>query len=127
MVERERAGIEAGYQRDIGGAVDAELGAEFARIAERRIRLAILLTEIGRVHNIRLDRDEVKALIAAQAQDDDAQQAELIDYYLDHPSAMAELQSALFEDRVVVFLLDRCDIEDVQLSADAFNSAFSTV
>ncbi|PLW81372.1 hypothetical protein CWI75_16195 [Kineobactrum sediminis] len=126
MVERERTGIEAGYQRDIGGPVDADLRVEFARIAERRIRLAILLTEIGRVHNIHLDRDEVTALIAAQAQDDDTQQAELIDYYLDHPSAMAELQSALFEDRVVAFLLAHCDIEEVQLSADGFSSALDT-
>lgn len=125
MVEQERASIENGYRHEIGGPIDEALHAGFRDIAERRVRLAILLTETGRHHDIRLDREEVRTLIAAQAQGDEAQQAALIDYYLEHPSAMAELQSALFEDRVVAFLLERCEIEDVQVSAEEFDRALA--
>ncbi|MBD3647928.1 MAG: hypothetical protein HUJ31_10870, partial [Pseudomonadales bacterium] len=104
MVDNEYERIKRGFEAEVGDAVDAELDATFREIAERRIRLAILLTEIGRAHEISLSSAEVEALVESRvAEDDPEHQAELIDYYLDHPSALAELQSPMFEERVVKF------------------------
>jgi len=107
MTETEYARIVRGFEQEVGESIDAELETELRRIARRRIRLAILLTEIGRVHGIEVSRAEVEALVEQQAEREPDHQTEVIDYYLDHPAALAELQSPLFEDRVVDFLIDR--------------------
>lgn len=123
MVASEHERIKRGFETEVGEAVDPDLDMELAQIAERRIRLAILFTEIGRVHNINIPNEEVEALVERQAERDPEHQAELIDYYLDHPTALAELQSPLFEDRVVDFLLVRSDIEEVAVTEDELYAA----
>lgn len=118
MVENEYGRIVRGFESKVGEQVDAELEVELRQIAERRVRLAILFTEIGRAHDISVPRAEVEALVESQAERDPEHQSEIIDYYLDHPTALAELQSPLFEDRVVEFLLKRSEVEVVALSAE---------
>jgi len=117
MVDNEYARILHGFEDEVGEAVDEGLAAELRSIAERRIRLAILFTEIGNAHGVGVPREEVEDLVEQEAAHDPEHQAEVIDYYLDHPTALAELQSPLFEDRVVAFLLARSEIEDVTVSA----------
>jgi FKBP-type peptidyl-prolyl cis-trans isomerase (trigger factor) len=118
MVENEYGRIVRGFESKVGEQVDAELGVELRQIADRRVRLAILFTEIGRAHDISVPRAEVEALVESHAERDPEHQSEIIDYYLDHPTALAELQSPLFEDRVVEFLLKRSEVEVVELSAE---------
>lgn len=120
MVENEYALIRSGFEVQVGEAVDAELEAEFRSIAVRRVQLAILLAEIGRAHGITVTRAEVEELVESEAEREPEHQAEIIDYYLDHPTALAELQAPLFEARVVEFLLARSDIEVVELPEDEF-------
>jgi FKBP-type peptidyl-prolyl cis-trans isomerase (trigger factor) len=122
MVEAEYKQIAFGYETEVGETVGPRTECELRKIAARRIRLAILLAEIGRVHKINIQRAEVEALIEQQADLDPAHRAEITDYYLDHPTALAELQSPLFEQRVVDFLLERCEIEEVELSAEELHS-----
>ncbi len=119
MVNDEYDRIVRNFEAEVGESVDAELDVRLHEIAERRIRLAVLLTEIGRVYGIRTSRAEIEALIEREAERHPEHQAQIIDYYLDHPTALAELQAPLFEDRVVAFLLERSDIEDVEASEDA--------
>lgn len=118
MAENEYGRISRGFEAKVGEKIDDELEAELRRIAERRVRLAILLTEIGRAHQISVPRSEVEALVEAQAERDPEHQSEIIDYYLDHPTALAELQSPLFEERVVEFLLARSEVSVIELSAE---------
>jgi len=118
MSDSEYGRIARGFEAKVGEKIDDELETELRRIAERRVRLAILLTEIGCAHRISVSRSEVEALVEAQAGRDPKHQSEIIDYYLDHPTALAELQSPLFEERVVDFLLARSEISVVELSAE---------
>jgi len=123
MAENEYAQIARGYERAVGDVADAELEADLRRIADRRIRLAILLTEIGRLHGIEVPLGEVEALVERQAEREPEHQAEVIDYYLDHPAALAELQSPLFEDKVVEFLLEQSDVRTIEVTADILADA----
>lgn len=118
MVDAEHARITAGYRDAVGEEPDAATERELADIAERRIRLALLLSEIARRHNIEVPRAEVEQLVERVADNDPEHQDEIIDYYLDHPTAMAELQSPLLEERVVRFLLDRCRVTEETVDAD---------
>jgi FKBP-type peptidyl-prolyl cis-trans isomerase (trigger factor) len=127
MVENEYDRIVHSFQDKVGEAVDTELDLQLRSIAERRIRLAILLAEIGRVHGIGASRAEIEALVEREADRDPAHQAEIIDYYLDHPMALAELQSPLFEKRVVDFLLERSEVEEVALSTEDLSDALGYV
>lgn len=119
MVDDEYERIVRNFEAEVGETVDAELDVRLHGIAERRIRLAILLTGIGQAHGIRTSRAEIEALVEREAERYAEHQAEIIDYYLDHPTALAELQAPLFEDRVVAFLLERSDIEEVEPSTEA--------
>jgi FKBP-type peptidyl-prolyl cis-trans isomerase (trigger factor) len=70
MVENEYGRIAGGFESKVGEQVDAELEIELRQIAERRVRLAILFTEIGRAHDISVLRAEVEALVESQAERD---------------------------------------------------------
>lgn len=123
MVDNEYARIVQGFEVQVGETVDPDLADRLRAIAERRIRLAILFTEIGAAHGIDVPRSEVEALVQQQAERDPEHQTAIIDYYLDHPTALAELQSPLFEDRVVAFLLERSRIEDVAVTREELLAA----
>lgn len=123
MVDNEYARIAQGFEAQVGETVDSDLAEKLRAIAERRIRLAILFTEIGAAHGIEVPRSEVEALVQHEAERDPEHQAAIIDYYLDHPTALAELQSPVFEDRVVAFLLERSRIEDVAVTRDELLAA----
>ena len=118
MVKREQQRIVQGYRETVAANVPRELEAEFQTIAERRIRLAIVLTEIGRQHHIHIPKQEVERLVEAQAAQDPEHETDIVNYYLEHPSALVELQSTLFEDRVVDYLLSQAQIEEQQVTAE---------
>lgn len=127
MVTNEYDRIVHDFEARVGESVDSELDLQLRGIAERRIRLAILLAEIGRAHGIRISRAEIEALVEREVERDPAHQAEIIDYYLDHPTALAELQSPLFEDRIVEFLLEHSDVEEVEVSEEELCAALEHV
>lgn len=112
MAANEFTRICEGFEAEVGTAPDPATRQQLEDIAARRCRLALLLTEIGNVHNVRVTRAEVDALIEHEAAMDPDHRSEIIDYYLDHPTALAELQSPAFEDRVVSFLLSRCAVSE---------------
>lgn len=124
MVAAEYERIAAGFESEVGETIDAELRAELVAIAERRIRLAILLAEIGRVHGIGISREEIEALIAREGEG--GYEDDIVRYYLDNPTALAELQSRVFEDRVVEFLLERTEVEERTVSAEELMAAMGT-
>lgn len=110
MVAGEHARVAAGYLEAIGEEPDPATDRELLAIAERRIRLALLFAEIARRNDITVSRAEVEQLVEDIADRDPEHQDAIIDYYLDHPTALAELQSPLLEERVVEFLLEGCAV-----------------
>ncbi|MHA7814894.1 MAG: trigger factor [Pseudohaliea sp.] len=110
MIDNERERISAGYLEAVGEAPDPSTERELAAIAERRVRLALLFAELARRHAISVARSDVEQLVEGLADRDPAHQEEIIDYYLDHPTAMAELQSPLLEQRVTDFILAHCTV-----------------
>lgn len=118
MVENEHGRVVAGYRDAVGEEPDNQTKRELAAIAERRIRLALLFSEIARRNDITVSRMEVEQIVERVADRDPEHQDEIIDYYLDHPTALAELQSPLLEDRVVAFMLERCTITEETVAAD---------
>lgn len=98
-----------------------ELKVEFRRIAERRVRLGLLLSEIGRINNIQVTQEELNRGVVAQARQYPGQEQRIFEIYRNNPDAVAQLRAPIFEDKVVDFLCGQVKIEDRQVSrADLF-------
>jgi trigger factor len=106
--ELKREGLSA---EDEGKSED-ELKAEYRAIAERRVRLGLVLAKIGEQNAITVNQDEVNRALAARARQFPGQERQIIQYYTSNPQAMAELRVPLFEDKVVDFLGELMQVED---------------
>ncbi len=89
-----------------------ELRAEYRGIAERRVRLGLLLAEIGRVNEITVSPEELNRALMQEAQRHQGQEKEVLEYYRSNPEAMQALQSPVLEDKVVDFVIELSDVTD---------------
>ena len=98
--------------------------AEYRKIAERRVRLGLLLSEIGAANNVTVTEQEMSRLIMQAASQYQAKDREtFIRYIQQEPMAAAQLRAPLYEDKVVDFLFGKADVTDrkatrEQLEAD---------
>ena len=121
MVEAEYQAImqqlrhEAGHEADPKAALAEVEGdaAEYRKIAERRVRLGLVLSEIGGGNGIEVTQQEMNQLIAqAASQYQPKDRDRFIQYVQQEPSAAAQLRAPLYEDKVVDFLFSKAKITD---------------
>jgi trigger factor len=131
MVEAEYENImaqlrhEASHEADPQAALkeiegDAE---EYRSIAVRRVRLGLLLSEIGAANNIEVNQQEMNRLIgqaAAQYQPKDREA--FVRYIQQNPMAAAQLRAPLYEDKVVDFLFSKAEISDLTVTRDVLEA-----
>src|SRR5262249_18704305 len=84
-----------------------ELRADYRRIAERRVRLGLVIGEIGEKNNIQVNQDELRRALIEQARRYPGQERHVYEYYEKNPSALIELRAPLFEDKVVDYVADQ--------------------
>ena len=127
MVEREFETIwsqveEAKEKGDLDADDEAlaedDLRARYRAIAERRVRLALILSEIGRANNIRVSEDELNRAMMEQARMMPDRAAQVFEYYRDNPEAMQSLQAPLFEDKVVDFVIEMAQVTERAVELD---------
>jgi trigger factor len=80
------------------------LKAEYRAIAERRVRLGLLLSEVGHQNDIDVTQDEVNRALMQEAQRHQGHEREVFDFYQKSPEAMANLRAPIFEDKVIDFI-----------------------
>ena len=97
---------------------DDELKERYRGIAERRVRLALLLSEVGRENNIRVTEDEMTRAVAEQARMFQGREAEIYEFYQSNPEAMQSLQAPIFEDKVVDFIVEMAQVTDRTVGID---------
>ena len=97
---------------------DDELRERYRGIAERRVRLALLLSEVGRENNIRVTEDEMTRAMAEQARMFQGREAEIYEFYRNNPEAMQSLQAPIFEDKVVDFIVEMAQVTDRTVGID---------
>ncbi len=106
---------EAEHEEDTAKAlaeIEAE-AADYRKIAERRVRLGLLLSEIGTKNGVEVNQQEMNRLIgqaASQYQPKDRER--FIQYVQQDPMAAAQLRAPLYEDKVVDYLFEKADITD---------------
>ena len=106
---------EAGQEAD-PEAAKAEIAAEaddYRKIAERRVRLGLLLSEIGQANGVEVTQPEMQRLIAQAAQQyGPADRDKFVQFIQREPMAAAQLRAPLYEDKVVDFLFSKAEISD---------------
>ena len=100
------------------GTTEEKAREDYRGIAERRVRLGLVLAEIGEKNNIKVTDEQLTQAIVAQARMIPGQEQRLWDYYRNNPAALAAVRAPLFEDKVVDFLLELVEVSDKQVSRD---------
>ncbi|MPZ10293.1 MAG: trigger factor [Kiloniellaceae bacterium] len=103
---------------DDEGKDDEEVKAEYHHIAERRVRLGLLLSEVGRLNQIEVNQEEVNKALFTEAQRHPGQEQQVVEYYRSNPEAQAQLRAPIFEDKVIDFIIDLAKVSERDVTAD---------
>ena len=95
-----------------------EVKAEYRKIAERRVRLGLVLAEVGEKNSISVTEQELSQALAERARQFPGQERQLYQYYQQNPQAVQELRAPIFEDKVVDFIAELADVTDKPVSRD---------
>jgi trigger factor len=116
QVEAERARGE--LSPEDAGKPEEELRAEYRKIAERRVRLGLVLAEIGRVHNVQISEQELAMAMRQEAMRYGAQAQEVFDTLRQRPELQAQIRAPLYEEKVVDLILARAKVADEEVSKE---------
>jgi trigger factor len=92
--------------------------AEYRAIAERRVRLGLVLAEIGEKNNITVTEDELSRAVMDRARQFAGQEQRVWEYYRQNPQAVAAMSAPIFEEKVVDFLLELASVKDSKVSRE---------
>ena len=100
------------------GTTEEKAREEYRTIAERRVRLGLVIAEIGEKNNITVSEDQLRAAVMEQVRQMPGREQQVWDYYRNNPGALAALRAPLFEDKVVDFVLELADVTDKPVSRE---------
>jgi trigger factor len=130
LVEAEFGAIWQRVEQDMNaGQIDEEdrgkdtetLRAEYRAIADRRVRLGLLLSEIGTKAGIQVSQAELTQALRQEAARYPGQEMQVIEFFRKTPQAIEQLRGPLFEDKVVDYILEMAKVEDRLVSPDELN------
>ncbi|AOH85345.1 trigger factor [Sphingomonas panacis] len=120
---------EATHEADPAAALE-EMEKErddYRKIAERRVRLGLLLSEIGQANGVEVTQVEMNRLIAQAAQQYNAEDRQrFLQYIQQEPMAAAQLRAPLYEDKVVDFLFEKAEITDREVTREELQEAIES-
>lgn len=111
--ERERAGEELA-----DGKSEDELREEYRGIAERRVRLGLILSDVGQSNELKIEQNELNAAVVAQARRYPGQEQQVVDFFRSNPQAIEQLRAPLYEDKVVDFILQMASVTDQKVAVE---------
>jgi trigger factor len=91
---------------------------EYRKIAERRVRLGLLLQEVGRLNNIEVTEEEVKRALFQEVSRYPGQEQQIMELYQKNPEAMASIRAPLFEDKIVDFITEMATVTEKTISPE---------
>ena len=132
MVEAEFEQIWAQLEQEAAREEDAEAAKkemeaereEYRDIAVRRVRLGLLLSEIGQANGVEVSAQEMNMLVQQAAQQYRPEERQrFVQYLQENPMAAAQLRAPMFEDKVVDFLFDKATVSEKTVTKDVLEAA----
>jgi trigger factor len=100
------------------GKTEDEARTDYRKIAERRVRLGLIIGEIGDKNQVQVSQDDLRRALMEQARRFPGQEKMIYEYYEKTPGAVAELRAPIFEDKVIDFIIERAKPTDKSVSKD---------
>ena len=100
------------------GTTEDEARAQYRKIAERRVRLGLVVAEVGNRNNIQVTEDEHQQALIAEVRRFPGQEQQVYDYYRKNPQALAGLRAPVFENKVVDYIAAQATQTDKPMSRD---------
>lgn len=91
---------------------EEEARKDYTAIAERRVRLGLVLSEIGEKNNVQVTDEEVQRALYAKVREYPGQEKQVFEFYEKNPMALASLRAPIYEDKVVDFLVELAKVTD---------------
>ncbi|NRG18664.1 trigger factor [Rhizobiales bacterium] len=91
---------------------EEEAKAEYQRIAERRVRLGLVLSEIGEKNDIQVSDDEVQRALYDRVRQFPGQEQQVFEFYRSNPQALASLRAPIYEEKVVDYIMTLAKVTD---------------
>lgn len=91
---------------------------EYRKIADRRVRLGLVLSEIGEKNKIQVTDDEVSRAVIERARQMPGREKEVWDFYRSNPEALAQLRAPIYEDKVVDFILELANVTEKKVTRE---------
>jgi trigger factor len=121
QIEAERS--QSGRSYDDDHTTEQAERAEYQRIAERRVRLGLLLAEIGEFAKIKVTEEEIAQAVARRARASRGEDKVVWDVYRKDPRALAEVKASLFEEKVIDYVISQVKVTDKTVSKDELLNA----
>jgi trigger factor len=127
MVELEFDAIWQQLKREMAGQGDGDepaaepdetVRAEYRDIAERRVRLGLILSDIGQANDLRVEQSELNAAVLDQARRYPGQEQRVLEFFKNTPQALDQLRAPLYEDKVVDFILQLASVTDQPMTPE---------
>ena len=131
LVEQEFAAVWSQVETDMRNngrtfedesTTEEEARAEYRKIAERRVRLGLVLAQIGEKSDIKISDDEVTQALVERVRQYPGQEKQVWEFYQKNPQALAEIRAPLFEEKVVDQILSQVKVNEETVSKDALFS-----
>ncbi len=97
---------------------EKKLKEEYRKIAERRVRLGLVLAEIGRANNVQVTEQELGEAMRQEAMKYGPQAQQVFDLFRQNPNAQAQLRAPIFEDKVVDLIVEKAKVKNQKVSKD---------
>ena len=94
--------------------------AEYRAIAERRVRLGLVMAEIGEQNKVQVTDDELTAAVVERARQFPGQEKMVWDFYQKNREALAQIRAPLYEEKVVDVILSQAKVSDKEVSKEDF-------
>lgn len=100
---------------------------DFKNIAERRVRLGLLLAEVGNANSVNVSQEEINQQIMFEAKRFPGQEKEVFDYYRKNQQAVADVRAPVYEDKVVDLILETANVTVKKVTTEGLKAAFEAL
>ena len=100
------------------GTTEEAAKADYRKIAERRVRLGLVIAEIGDKNQIKVTDEEVQRAIVERARQFPGQEQQVWEYYRNNPQAVASLRAPIYEEKVIDFLIELTKVTEKKVTRE---------
>jgi trigger factor len=115
---RDHEGHDHDHDHDAAPEPDEALRSEYHDIAERRVRLGLILSDIGQANELKVEQPELNAALMEQARRFPGQEQQVFEYFKNNPQAIEQLRAPLYEDKVVDFVLQLASVTEKPMTPE---------